>query len=132
MKFNHIGLFTNNPRRLLNFYEGKLKFKKVYQTELSKKVIKQIFGINEDCFMARLVLDEMHVEIFWPKKKNVLKSRIPNAIGYNHFGVLVKNKQRYCRNLRDKYKVKVIEVDRGNRYIYFIEDPDKNLVEIME
>lgn len=52
-------------------------------------------------------------------------------MGYNHWGLRVNNRVAFCRSLKKK-RVKVIEITRNNRKVYFIKDPDGNLIEMRD
>ena len=136
IKFNHVGMFTKHPKRLLNFYLTKLGFKKEYQTILPKSVVYSIFKINAECIMARLTRNSVVLEIFWFRPSGCeeyeLKTRVIGAVGYNHFGLELKDIDKFCNGLKQKFGVKVIRVNRGSHYNCFIQDPDKNLIEIKQ
>lgn len=130
MKLHHVDVFTNHPGRILDFYQKKLGLKKEYKALLPKSIIKRIFGINIDCYMAKLSLGEFCIEVFWPLRGK-FKNRTKDSAGYNHFCLKVKDKEVFCARLEGKYKTKVIKINRGdNYYIYFIKDPDGNVIEV--
>lgn len=150
IKFNHLGLFTQQPKRILNFYLRGLGFTKEYQTLLPGNVMYPIFKINHECHMAKLIRDDIALEVFWfapleTKEKSgrrkmsltgfenykLKEARIGTA-GYNHFGVEVKDRQKFCNTLAKRFGIKVIKIRRQDHYNYFIQDPDKNLIEVKE
>lgn len=132
MKIHHIGVFTNHPRRLLTFYEKQLGFKKEYKTLLPKSLVTQIFGVEHDCFLVKLLLDTTCIELFWLKGKK-LKETNQLLIGINHFCITVSDKRVFCETLAKKHKIKIIKVHRDkNYYVYFIKDPDNNLIEVKD
>lgn len=127
---DHIGIFTNNSRKLLNFYIKKLGFKKEKESILPKSIVQPIFGISCDCKLIKLAFGNMMIEIFEPTSARMRK-RIKNSIGYNHWGYCVDNRKKFLQKLKQK-KVKVIEVKRNDHIVYFITDPDENRIEIRE
>ena len=131
MKVDHVGIFTNHPRRMLDFYQNKLFLKKKYQIVLAAEICKNVFGIHEECYMAPFSCDDSCVEIFWPVKHKSKKVGTRNC-GINHFGVVVANRKSFCEKLEDKFKVKVINVSRGDHRLYFIKDPDGNIIEVRD
>lgn len=132
MRLHHIGLFTNHPKRILDFYEEKLGFRKEYKMRIPKYTIRSIFGIAQDCFMVKLTFrDSIHLEVFW-SVSDKLKSRPAGIVGYNHFGLEVSNRDKFCTRLVRRFKIRLIKVKRDNHYTYFIQDPDRNLIEIMK
>jgi len=82
---DHIGLFTNNPERLIKFYTEKLEFKKEKDDTLSESITKPIFNISVDCRLIRLKdANGAKIEIFQPIAIT-LPERKENLSGYNHW-----------------------------------------------
>jgi len=127
---DHIGIFTNNSKRLINFYTKKLGFKKDKVRILPKPIIKSIFGISYECEFTKLVSGHMMIEIFKPISTHI-RRRINNIAGINHWGHCVKDKKEFVKELRQK-KINIIEVKSNNHVVYFITDPDGNRIEIRE
>jgi catechol 2,3-dioxygenase-like lactoylglutathione lyase family enzyme len=123
---DHIGIFSHNAERLVNFYVDIVGFKKTYEGTLSKTIMKPLFGITQDCRFIKLHLGNTMLEIFEPivKRKTVTK-------GYNHWGLIVLDRKKFVNKLKHK-KVSIIEVKRNNHSVYFIADPDGNKIEIRE
>lgn len=130
-KIDHIALFTTHPTRMINFYINKLKFKKEHQAVLDKGTVYSIFKIKKNCNMVKLKTGEVTLEIFW-FKADKLKPRRKSIGGYNHFGLAFKDREKFLGEFRKERGVKVIEIKRKDRYTYFINDPDRNLIEIRE
>jgi len=129
-KCDHIGMFTNNSKRLVDFYTKNLGFKKGKTTILSKSIIKPLFGIPTDCKFIKLVSEDVMIEIFEPILIRGRK-RINNIIGYNHWGYWVGDRIKFVQKLKRK-KVRVIKVKRDSHSVYFITDPDGNRIEIRD
>lgn len=127
---DHIGIFTNNYDRLVNFYIGKLGFRKEKEGVLPKSIIEPIWGLASDCKFIRLVSGDVKIEIFDPITID-LREKIGDIIGYNHWGYEVEDREEFCRKLKRK-KVNLIEVKRDNHMIYFVKDPDGNTIEIRQ
>ena len=127
---DHIGIFTNNSKKLLSFYTKKLGFKNENESILPKRIIKSIFGISFDCKFIKLVSGNMMIEIFEPLSARMRK-RINKSMGYNHWGYCVADKIQFVKKLKRK-GVNIIEVKRNDHVVYFITDPDGNLIEIRE
>lgn len=131
IKFNHIGIFTRHHRRLLDFYLLALGFKKEYQTLLPENVMYPIFGMPYECHMVRLTREDVALEIFWLDDYK-LKSAGRWMSGYNHFGLEVKDRDKFLKRIKVRFKARIIKVDRGSHFVYFIQDTDGNLIEIKE
>lgn len=127
---DHIGIFTNNSKKLANFYTKKLGFKKSKEEILDKSIFRTIFDIADDCKFIRLLSGNIMVEIFEPVSTRVHKG-IKNIRGYNHWGYCVADKEKSVQKLRRK-RVKIIQVKRNDHVVYFITDPDGNRIEIRE
>ena len=127
---DHIGIFTNNSKRLLSFYIKKLGFRKQKETILPKSIVKSIFGISSDCRFIRLISDNVMIEMFEPLSIRGHR-RINNITGYNHWGYCVGDRKKFVQVLK-RQKVKIIKVKRNNHLVYFIKDPDGNRIEIRE
>ena len=113
---DHIGLYTNRAKKLVNFYTNKLMFKKVKEEILSKSIFKKIFGIPVDCHFIRLISDNIMLEIFEPIAKLASK-RLRNSVGLNHWGYCVDDRKRFVQRLRRR-RVKVTEIKRNNHIVH--------------
>jgi len=127
---DHIGLYTNHSKKLVNFYTEKLAFKKIKDEKLERPIFEQIFGIAADCRFIRLISDGVMLEIFEPITRRA-RECIRNSIGINHWGYCVENREKFVRRLR-KQRVSVIEIKRNDHMVYFVADPDGNRIEIRE
>ena len=130
-KLNHIGVVTNHPKRLLDFYTGALAFTRSQEITLSKEIVRSIFNIRKEATMVKLVKDKTCLEVFWFKDYR-LKPRAQDTRGYNHFGIEEEKRGLLCQKLRRVFHIKVTKVKRGGHYNYFIRDPDRNIIEIKE
>lgn len=127
---DHIGLYTNNSKKLVNFYTKNLAFKKVKEDILERSIFEQIFGIAADCHFVRLVSGSVMLEIFQPTKRRARRV-IRNSIGINHWGYCVGNREKFVRRLRNQ-RIPIIEIERKDHLVYFVADPDGNRIEIRE
>ncbi|MCK4251524.1 VOC family protein [candidate division WOR-3 bacterium] len=127
---DHIGIFTNDSKKLEDFYIKALGFKKEKESILSKQIVKSIFGTSSDCKFIKLVSGNMMIEIFEPISSR-LRKKFNNIVGLNHWGYCVGDRKKFVKKLRQK-KVNIIEIKRNDHIIYFITDPDGNRIEIRE
>jgi len=125
---SHIALLTNNPRRLINFYIGKLGFKETKVSVAQAGTIRPIFSINKECRLVVLSRDGINVEII-SLVSGRFEAQDKNNTGYNHWSYAVDNKESFLKAL-DRKKVRIIKARKGERFVYFIKDPDFNLIEI--
>ena len=127
---DHIGLWTDNTSRLINFYEKKLGFRVMSSQRLSSDIVKKIFGFNTTCCFYRLKSDGLFLEIFEPHKKSSIDK--PKFIkGIHHFGLVVENRENFIKKA-SKQKIKIVRVKRNGHFVYFIRDPDGNMIEIRQ
>ncbi len=127
---DHVGLFTNDSDRLVNFYVEKLGFKKEKDTTLPESLTEPIFGVASDCRFVRLAAGNVMIEIFQPTSIKAT-TRLSSSTGLNHWGYCVGNRETFVEVLKEK-SVAIIEVRRNAHRIYFIEDPDGNRIEIRD
>ncbi len=127
---NHIGLFTPNPEELIAFYVEKLGFVRGESRLLSKDLMGQIFEVPANCRMTKLSLGEITLEVFTVAGWN-LKARSVDTSGYNHWGLTVEDKASFCHEAEER-GAEVVEIAYKDRFIYFIKDPEGNLIEVFE
>lgn len=125
---DHIGIFTYRADRLVKFYTGKLGFALVKDDVLPRTMTKAIFNVARDCRFIKLAAGNLALEIFEPVGDKA-KPGAPGAAGFNHFGLQVGDRKKFVAGLRRK-KVRIIDVRRNGRSVYFIADPDGNRIEI--
>jgi len=126
---DHLGILTNNAKRLEDFYIRKMGFKKEKKVILPKSDAKPIFGINSDCTFIRLESDGVKVEIFQPLKAKLNSNQ--KCIGIHHWGYQVQDRKLFSQRLKKK-KVNVLEIDRKSHVAYFVNDPDGNKIELRD
>ena len=127
---DHIGFFTTNAEKLIEFYTGVLAFRVTQDSILPNAVVNAIFGFKSDCRFIKLVKEDFMVELFELLSPNMLE-RTSEASGLNHWGYCVDNREDFVRRLRTE-NVPVIEIKRNGRSVYFITDPDNNRIEIRD
>ena len=125
---DHIAIFTNNAQRLLVFYVKIMGFRKEREEILPESIMKSIFGIVSECRFITLAAGGARIELFQPLSVRLKKRR--NAFtGYNHWGYVVDDREKFCQDLEMK-KVHILKVKRGDHFVYFVRDPDGNRIEI--
>lgn len=112
------------------FYTEILGFEHLGVKSISKKWMTQIFGMPAACRLIKLRCGSAVVEIFVPQGGELNDKRSP-FLGYNHWGMGVEDKEAYVRRL-EKRGVPVLKLRGRGKFIYFIKDPEGNLIEIYE
>jgi len=125
---DHIGIFSNHSKRLVDFYTKSLGFKKEKKEILPKIIVKKIFGISHNCKFIKLTSGHMKIEIFEPIDARMRKG-LNDITGYNHWGYCVRDRKKFAQNLKRK-GLNIIEIKRNSHSVYFITDPDGNRIEI--
>ena len=126
----HLGIATNNPNALVDFYINVLGFKKEKEGKYPPDILNPLFNIEKDCYIISLIKDKMKIEIF-SVDKSYFKTKVENSIGFNHWAYFVEDKNNFCNELKNK-KISIIEVKKNENSIFFIKDPDGNRIEIVE
>ncbi|MCK4941903.1 VOC family protein [candidate division WOR-3 bacterium] len=130
MTCDHIGFFTKNAEKLVEFYTGVLEFVVTQESVLTGSIVNAIFGLESDCRFIKLVKGDFMVELFEPLSPDI-RERISKVAGLNHWGYCVDNREDFVKRLRTK-NVPVIKIERNGRSVYFMTDPDENRIEIRD
>ncbi len=127
---HHFGILARNPEKLKDFYIKDLGFEEEETRLLPADLVNQIFGIPSPCTLTKLKFGSLVLEIFFLTERQTEK-RAPVTSGYNHWGMGVEDKEQFVRDLKRK-NIPLMEVERSGRVIYFVKDPEENLIEIYE
>jgi catechol 2,3-dioxygenase-like lactoylglutathione lyase family enzyme len=130
MTCDHIGFFTKDADKLIEFYTVALNFTLKQESVLASSMTRAIFGIDSDCRFVKLVHNDFMLELFQPLSDKV-REAISGPSCRNHWGYCVENREDFVQSLRSK-NVPVTEIKRNDRTVYFITDPDTNLIEIRD
>ena len=128
--FHHIGLFSRNPEKLIEFYTEQLGFERVDTKSISKNWMTQIFDLPAACQLVKLRAGSLVLEVFSSPELE-LKGRNNITAGYNHWGFGVEDKEFFVQEL-EKKGVPVLKLEGTGRFIYFIKDTEGNLIEIYQ
>lgn len=133
---DHLGLFTDDVDRLALFYGEAFGFTVEKDEVLSLDLARSIFGVKSACRFVKLAAADREggavvaLELFQPLDVK-LDSRRGTAAGYNHWGLRVGDRAEVARALRNR-GVPVVEVDRKGHSVFFVKDPDGNLIELRD
>ncbi len=126
----HLGLISNNPADLIRFYTGEMGFTEGESRTIPLELVRSLFGLPAECRMTKLHMGDITLEVFAPQGVE-LSTRTDEQAGYNHFGLWVEDKKRFCSRLAER-GVEVIEAPYKDRFVHFVKDPDGNRIEIFE
>lgn len=124
---NHIGLITRKPQTLIEYYTMVLGFTKGESRSLSPEMMEAIFGIPSEGKMTKLHFGKVVLEIFSCEAD--LKDKDIFGCGYNHWGLSVMDKEAFIKD-KEAAGANVTRIKYKDRYIYFLKDPDGNLIEV--
>jgi catechol 2,3-dioxygenase-like lactoylglutathione lyase family enzyme len=127
---HHFGILTRNPEQLKEFYVRFLGFVEGETRLLPAELVNKIFRIPSPCYLTKLSRDSAHLEIFFLTDVEA-GERKRAAVGYNHWGMGVEDKERFVNELK-LLGAPVMEIEHSGHMIYFVEDPEGNLIEIYE
>ncbi len=137
---DHIGLCTADAERLVDFYRQAFGLEVTREEVLPPSLAEAVFGVPDRCRFVKMAPPPragasgeppvITVELFQPLGMP-LPRRDPLGVGVNHWGLRVGDRQRAAEALSAR-GVTVIEVARGGRPIFFVRDPDGNLIELRE
>lgn len=130
LKCHHIGMITNKPRNLIDFYCVKLGFEELGTTMVSQDLMEHIFGVRSPCTLTKMGRDKILLEVIHPQRLELSQKSVDTA-GMNHWSLGVKNRDSFVAELKEK-DVTFVEFQKDEKTIIFLKDPDGNLVEIYE
>ena len=128
--YHHFGILARNPDKLKKFYVKQLGFEEGETRLLPADLVDQIFSIPFPCYLTKLNRGTLVLEVFSLTDIDALERKSATA-GYNHWGMGVEDKARFVRDFKQR-GVPVIEIEHSGRMIYFVKDPECNLIEIYE
>jgi len=126
---NHIGLITRNPQTIINYYTSVLGFEQGESRTLGRDMMEAIFGIPVEGKMTKLHFGKVVLEVF--SCDGELKDRDIYGCGYNHWGLSVEDKEAFIQD-KESAGAFVLRIKYKDRFIYFLKDPDGNLIEVFE
>jgi len=127
---HHIGIYTDNPKRLIEFYEHKLGFTHSATKSVGEELMGDVFGISVPCTIDKMKFENVFIEVFSSSSSN-FPAQDRKGVRVDHWGMNVKDKDSYVRQIEEK-GVPVIKFEGQGKWIFFIRDPDGNLIEIYE
>jgi len=127
---HHFGILAKNAEQLKEFYVTFLGFEEGDSRLLPAELVNEIFRIPSPCYLTKLSQGSVTLEIFSLTDLEAGEREWATA-GYNHWGMGVEDKERFVRDLKHK-GAPVKEIEHSGRMIYFVEDPEGNLIEIYE
>ena len=126
---NHIGLITRKPKTLIDYYISVLGFEKGESRTLSRDLMEAIFGIPIEAKLTKLHFGKVVLEVF--SCDGDLRDKDIQGCGYNHWGLSVDDKEAFIRE-KETAGAHILRIKYKDRFIYFIKDPDGNLIEVFE
>jgi glyoxylase I family protein len=127
---HHLGILARDPEKLKEFYINDLGFEEGDTRLLPADLVNRIFSIPSPCTLTKLMYGSLILEVFSLTDLQTEK-KAPVTAGYNHWGLGVEDKERCVEDLKRK-NVPIMEIEHAGRKIFFVKDPEENLIEIYE
>lgn len=125
MKIKHTGLVATKEENADTFYRDLLGLTKNDPRILSANLVKAIFNIDAEIKLVNYTKGDVHFEIFiYPVKKET-----PQVI--EHACLEVENRDAFLKKCKDLH-VKILEIQKDQKTLFFIRDFDDHLFEIKE
>lgn len=128
----HAGMFTDKPEKMIDFYERVLGFRKVWDQEEN---VKAITGLDLTLRTIKLSSGNgSQVEFLVPKKLEKRRQNYDSG-GITHIALTVEGIDDIFLRCKD-YQVEMLTgkvfVSDVSRKIFFVKDPDGNILELVE
>lgn len=125
MMLNHVALTCSSEKKCDLFYKEVLGLDKVRSFMVPPDLVKNLFGLDDECKVMVYGNDRLKLEIFLAEGKKIQKR-------FDHVCLEVKDKKALIKRCA-KIDVEMVELPKGKNDIYlFIKDFDGNLFEVKE
>ena len=126
---HHIGIISLDVEKAEKFYYKYFGFTKGYEFDVPASTMQTFFNVNCPAHVVALNSGNLIVELFSLSDKVQFR---PKMGSITHFAVYVENRKDKADELKaDGYEVLSI-VKEDKNIVYFIKDPDNNLVELKD
>jgi catechol 2,3-dioxygenase-like lactoylglutathione lyase family enzyme len=122
---NHVAVYCSSETESDKFYGNLLGLKKSSSRILPSALMGKIFGINTELKMINYSNNDICFEVFIGGEKDL----DVHTIGHSCFEV--DDREAFIKEC-ETMNLKINKVPRGDSFIFFISDYDKNLFEIKE
>lgn len=129
ISLKHVGWATNRPDLFEKFWVKILGFKKVWESKISSKKTKVLFGMVGGATCRRYTRKDITIEIHIFDNGAIVSSDTFNTEGLNHICLQVDNREDFLK-LYDFTKT-VYKNPEGHENV-FIRDFEGNYIEIFE
>lgn len=125
MFLHHIAVYCSSEEGSDKFYGDLLGLKKSDPRVLPGALIENIFGINTELMMINYTNDDVCFEVFIGHEKGLDVHTI------THSCLEVDDREAFIKDC-EAMNLKINKVQRGDSFIFFVSDYDRNLFEIKE
>ena len=125
MKLHHAAVVCSSEESSDRFYGRGLGLEKIKKYILNSDLAEQIFGTPYECQIIFYANKDLAVEVFIP---TISMEKVPH---YVHLCLEVKKREQFLGNCQ-ALGIAVKQVQKGESFLYCIEDFDGNLFEIKE
>jgi len=129
----HVGMFTDKPEEMINFYIQVLGFKKVWD---EKENVKEITGLDLNLRTIKLSSDNgSQIELLVPETKLENRRQNYDSGGITHIALTVIDMEEIY-NKCIEFDIEMLTgeyyTQESGRNIFFVKDPDGNILELVE
>jgi catechol 2,3-dioxygenase-like lactoylglutathione lyase family enzyme len=130
ISLKHIGLVSSSIELFEKFWVDLMGFDYVWESKLPLDLCKKLFDIDYCAICRKYQKDYITLEVHVFEKENKDKCNNFNINGFNHFCILVDNRDEFIEKLEKKgIEVKKYDNPKGHQNI-FVKDYEGNFIEI--
>ena len=133
MKLDHVALIVSDMETSLDFYTQFLGLEIKKEFDLSEEESRKLFQVNSPARGIQLLMKEGMLELF-EFKRGVETKRFPTPMtnGLFHYALQIGRPiEAFIAQAREE-GIPVYSIVRGDKTIYFIQDPDGVFIEVKE
>ena len=133
MKLDHIALIVSDMETSLDFYTRVLGLEVKREFKLSEEESHDLFQLSSPARAVQLLMKEGMLELF-EFKRGIETKRFPTPMtnGLFHYALQIGRPiEAFVAQAREE-GIPVYSIVRGNKTIYFIQDPDGVFIEVKE
>ena len=125
LKIEHVAVASNSEVNSDNFYMNLLKLQKVKSFTVSKDLMTQFFGVNNDQQIIRYSNEVTSIEVF------ITNNNDKSLDTFTHTCIIVEDRDKLVDDAKNMgYQVIQVPREGSNNYYLFIKDDFGNLFEI--
>ena len=126
MRISHVALVSGSEEKANRFYKEALGLKELRSTVIPSTLSKSLFGIDRECQVIDFGNEEMKFEVFIADNEREVPLK-----KLDHVCLEVENREALLKKW-EEMGFEVLRVSKGDSFVVFLKDEDRNLFEIKE